>query len=401
MGLPSPSPKNLLRPLIEAAKKAPPKEFSLPSNLRRQSNKTRTRKTKTLNITQLNANGIGAGEKRAEILQYAEKKADVLCLQETNLRKGQETPAFDGWEVAGRADRRTHRGTHEGQKHGYGRVLTLVRKGATFGFEPTDYDIQDRNSDAVRTVFHTTQRNVTILNAYVATIKTGTEDSRRDEFQPHNLPHEKVVIIAADLNAHHDLWDDNRETDQRGTMITEWIDLHDMVALNSGEPTRHDASGRGTAPDVTICHASVVERVGWRVGEDLASDHRPIIIEINVEKKNKNGQRTRPTRNFRKTDWTQFRRDTDKKLRKKLRRIKSIETASKRLAKILVRADENSSPLAPPRKKAKAWWCPEAEEAVKERREEREALKSDPGNEEPMGLCALKSRQAKDTVKRA
>ena len=114
--------------LIEAAKKAPPKTFSFPSSLRRQSNKTRTTKTKTLTIIQLNVNGIGAGEKRAEILKYAEeKKADVLCLQETSMRKGQDTPVFDGWEVAGQADRRTHRGTHEGQKHGYGGVLTPLR----------------------------------------------------------------------------------------------------------------------------------------------------------------------------------------------------------------------------------------------------------------------------------
>ena len=168
------------------------------------------------------------------------------------MRKGQDTPIFDGWEVAGRADRRTHRGTHQGQKHGYGGVLTLVKKGVMFGFEPTDYDIQDRNSDAVQTVLHTSEQNVTILNAYVATIKTGTEDSRRDEFQPHHLPHGRDDIIAADLNAHHDLWDDNRETDQRGTKIAEWMDLQNMIALNNGEPTRHDASGRGTAPDVTI-----------------------------------------------------------------------------------------------------------------------------------------------------
>ena len=38
---------------------------------------------------------------------------------------------------------------------------------------------------------------------------------------------------------------------------------------------------------------------------------------------------------------------------------------------------------------------------MKERREAREALKRGPGNEELMGLCVLKSRQAKDTVKRA
>ena len=326
----------------------------------------------------------------------------MLCLQETNLGNGQDTPTFEGWEVAGRADRRTHRGTHQGQTHGYGGVLTLVRRGVPFGFEPGEFDIHDRNSDAVQTILHTGEQNVTILNAYVATIKTGTGDSRRDEFQPHHLPHGRDVIIAADLNAHHELWDDNRETDQRGTKTAEWMDLHDMVALNSGELTRHDTSGRGTAPGVTICHAAMGGRIGWSVGEDIAADHRPMHIEVDIRIKTEDEQKKRRVkRNFKKTNWTQFRQETDKKLEKKLRRIKSAETASKRLAKIIVHAAESASSLAPQRKNAKAWWCPEAEEAVRERKEAREALKRDPGNEELMGLNVVKSRQAKETVKQA
>ena len=117
--------------------------------------------------------------------------------------------------------------------------------------------------------------------------------------------------------------------------------------------------------------------------------------------KNDGQKKTRAKRNYRKTNWIQFRQETDKKLEKKLRRIKSIETASKRLAKIIVHAAENASPLTPQRKNAKVWWCPEAEEAVKERKEAREALKANPGNEELMGLCVLKSRQAKETIKQA
>ena len=233
--------------LVSAARAPPQQDYRPPEHLTRTIRSTKQTHKAELHIIQLNANGIGATEKRAEILRYAEKqKADVLCLQETNLRQGQETPKFGGWEVAARADRRQHRGTHAGESHGYGGVLTLVRRGCGFGFEPIAYDVRDRNSDAVMTDIQSTTRTVRLLNAYIATVKPSNEDTRRDEFNPDSLPQGRNVIIAADMNAHHELWDSNRARDPRGGRIAEWMDQHDMCVLNSGAPTRHDASGRGT-----------------------------------------------------------------------------------------------------------------------------------------------------------
>ena len=272
---------------------------------------------------------------------------DILCLQETNLRQGQETPRFDGWEEAGRADRRQHRGSHSGVSHGYGGVLTLVRQGSAFGFEPATNDIQDQNSDAIITIIHTTERKVTLLNAYIATVKTSAEDTRRDEFQPGSLPKGRNVIIAADVNAHHELWDDTRARDSRGTKIAEWMDQHDMCVLNAGEPTRHDTSGRGTAPDVTICHAAMAGSAEWRVGEDLASDHRPLHIKVDIGKKPPlPRKRARPC--LRKANWSMYRTLTDNKFKSKLRHLASTETATKRLTRIMVQAAEKAIPHAPP-----------------------------------------------------
>ena len=111
--------------LVSAARMLPQEDYRPPEHLtrrnRRQRRSKRQKHKSELHVIQLNANGIGAEEKRAEILRYAEQyKADVLCLQETNLRQGQETPRFEGWKTAARADRRQHRGTHAGVSHGYG-----------------------------------------------------------------------------------------------------------------------------------------------------------------------------------------------------------------------------------------------------------------------------------------
>ena len=234
---------------------------------------------------------------------------------------------------------------------------------------------------------HTTKRTVRLLNAYIATVKPSNEDTRRDEFNPDSLPQGRNVIIAADVNAHHELWDSNRARDSRGGRIAEWMDQYDMCVLNSGEPTRHDASGRGTTPDVTICHAALSGGTEWSVGENLASDHRPIHIQVGMHAKTPTPTKRRARLCLRKANWTLYRTQTDRKFKKKLRQLSSVETATKRLARIMIQAAEKAIPRAPPRRNAKAWWCEEAEEAVNQRREVREALKRDPGNEDLMAQC--------------
>ena len=56
--------------------------------------------------------------------------------------------------------------------------------------------------------------------------------------------------------------------------------------------------------------------------------------------------------------------------------------ATKRPTRILVKAAGEAVPRAPPRKNATVWWCVETDEAVKQRREARELLIRNPGNEE-------------------
>ena len=390
--------------LVRAARMLPQEDFELPDieNLRRgRAKKNGNRKT-ILHILQLNANGIGSADKRAEILRYTEEHGvDVICLQETNLRRDQDTPTFEGWEVAGRADRRQHRGQHGGETHGYGGVLTLVRRGSSISFEPAAFDIKDRNSDAVMTIIHTAERKVNLLNAYIATVKNSDDDMRRDEFNPESLPNGRNTLIAADVNAHTELWDNYRVRDTRGARLAEWMDQPDMCALNTGEPTRHDSSGRGTSPDVTICHAAWVGSVDWRVGEDLTSDHRPLHIMVEIQARNAPPRRRKARLCFRKANWDLYRSLTDQKFKTKLRHMKSTETAAKRITRIMVQAAEKAIPRAPPRRNAKAWWCEEAEEAVKQRRKARETLRRNPGNEDLMAECNEKTTEAKKIIKQA
>ena len=89
-------------------------------------------------------------------------------------------------------------------------------------------------------------------------------------------------MIRGDVNAHSILWDDtraNKEPDQRGITLENWLAENNMLAVNDGRPT-HDSrsSGTASAPDVTFVHTSMMDRVSWETVSDLSSDHRPIII---------------------------------------------------------------------------------------------------------------------------
>ena len=74
--------------LVRVAKTFPQEGFKIPEDVNPPKRRTRNNvdgKPK-LHILQFNANGIGAADKRAEILRYTEEHdVDVLCLQETSL----------------------------------------------------------------------------------------------------------------------------------------------------------------------------------------------------------------------------------------------------------------------------------------------------------------------------
>ena len=99
---------------------------------------------------------------------------------------------------------------------------------------------------------------------------------------------EKFSLIAGDFNAHSLTWDRNMDEEggdrgietKRGEMIDEWLDEHNMVALNNGGRTHTNRkTGKEYAPDISIVHGESADMYEWKVLEKLgASDHNPILI---------------------------------------------------------------------------------------------------------------------------
>ena len=83
-------------------------------------------------------------------------------------------------------------------------------------------------------------------------------------------PAKQFDMICGDMNAHSMLWDDSvvgNSSDKRGRLIENWAADNNMLTANDGSYTHTSrSSGSKTAPDVTLTHASMVDKLSWKKG---------------------------------------------------------------------------------------------------------------------------------------
>jgi hypothetical protein len=99
------------------------------------------------------------------------------------------------------------------------------------------------------------------------------------------LANHKEFIIGIDTNAHSQIWGyDNSDT--RGEIFEDLIIAYNLCPLNSGDtPTFYTQHGKSII-DVTLCSPNIHKFCSnWRVStEHIASDHRLISLDIQIEK---------------------------------------------------------------------------------------------------------------------
>ena len=95
------------------------------------------------------------------------------------------------------------------------------------------------------------------------------------------IPTSEAAILAGDLNGHTPLWDRTQPSDEMGDKIVDYILEKNLFCCNTGEATRHNwNTGGGSTPDITLATPSLANKVKWTIGDDLGSDHLPIIITV-------------------------------------------------------------------------------------------------------------------------
>ena len=189
-------------------------------------------------------------------------------------------------------------------------------------------------------------------------------------------PGREFDMICGDINAHSILWDDTRaskEADPRGKIVEDWLANNNMIPANDGSPT-HDSRSSGTesAPDVTLVHTSMMDKVSWRTVKELSSDHRPIIITycdyipvIN----------NRPTYKWklREADWTKFREEVESNVPVNYKK-KNTNKLEKILRKTILKAANKHICKKKVTEKTKCYMTEDVKKEIKERNKLRRTI---------------------------
>lgn len=74
-------------------------------------------------------------------------------------------------------------------------------------------------------------------------------------------------------------------------------------------------TGKESTPDVTLASAELEGRCKWRVATELGSDHRPIVVEVGMEREVKEEGKSFSWA-WKRADWERFQRECDERMRR-------------------------------------------------------------------------------------
>lgn len=204
------------------------------------------------------------------------------------------------------------------------------------------------------------------------------------------------IVLLGDFNAHSPLWG-GYHIDARGRAIEEQLGKFQLIVLNDQRHTRIDPRDGGTsAIDLSIVSETIAQEFVWLVDDDTrGSDHYPIILS-SAEHSRASVTR-RPRWRYEEANWEQF---------EEIMKSKNPQNAEE-----MERAILDAARLSIPRtngkvgRKAVHWWCPEVEEAVKERRRKLRRLRKlqpdHPEKEKALEEFKKARNAAREVIKRA
>ena len=143
---------------------------------------------------------------------------------------------------------------------------------------------------------------VHLYNVYIPPVSSCSSGFRPQLDELFNSRH---AIIMGDFNAHHSTWRSALAEDTRSQLLAYTLDSKTCVVLKGDEPTRAASNGTLSSPDITIASASLATTANWSTETALNSDHKPIIVELQIQEPTVNSERRKYV-NFAKADWDGF-----------------------------------------------------------------------------------------------
>ncbi|UYV70713.1 hypothetical protein LAZ67_8000346 [Cordylochernes scorpioides] len=251
-------------------------------------------KSHSLKIIQCNLNGIGTRGSRIkleEMLHRAEeRKADVICIQETKLRP-EKALKLNGYKLI-RKDR--------AQGRGGGGLLTLIKE---LKFE--EIIIPPTNQTEIQGIklYQETGEPILLFNIYHPPDKPGPELQ-----QIIHLLTDKTILLG-DFNSKHPTWGCN-ETNNCREALSNYLDNTDLLCISEGPTYVSNSYGTPQTLDLVITTPQLAHQTLTQVLEGVGSDHLPLLTTTTTEIK----EEALPKKlywNYRKADWTKFRQESN------------------------------------------------------------------------------------------
>ncbi|UYV74128.1 hypothetical protein LAZ67_11002196 [Cordylochernes scorpioides] len=219
-----------------------------------------------------------------------ERKADVICIQETKLRP-EKALKLNGYKLI-RKDR--------AQGRGGGGLLTLIKE---LKFE--EIIIPPTNQTEIQGIklYQETGEPILLFNIYHPPDKPGPELQ-----QITHLLTDKTILLG-DFNSKHSTWGCN-ETNNCGEALSNYLDNTDLLCISEGPTYVSNSYGIPQTLDLVITTPQLAHQTLTQVLEGVGSDHLPLLTTTTTEIK----EEALPKKlywNYRKADWTKFRQESN------------------------------------------------------------------------------------------
>ena len=214
-------------------------------------------------------------------------------------------------------------------------------------------------------------------------------------FLPPSFPPPEISSFWGTSTAITPLWDSRGTSDPIGEEVFDWVISSDLLPLNDPDtPTLlHRFSGSRPSPDISFAPSSLALSFSWEVLQDLTSDHLPILISIPLSPVFRPNERP-PSFNFQKARWDDFASYFDSHC-PSAEECSSLSSAAALFTSLTLNAAKSSIPFGRIKRRPKAWWSAEVEEAVSK---SRKAFAAAHGSDEDRQAYISASRRASSVV---
>ena len=327
------------------------RKFKIKKSPKKVTPPTNSKKDIYFNIIQANVAGIK--NKRTELRKlFHEKNIHVAMLQETQHQSCNYT-------ISGYTPYTCNCNSCRG-------IITYIRKDLQCNVTP---HTADAPNDILKATVWFGEKKLSLLNVYSAPKDVFTFTTAETIF--------KSTVIAGDFNGHSPLWG-YKDQNASGTNIEDLCQSSNLIRIQDefSPPTLlHKVHGTLHRPDLTLVSADLHSTCSTTVLKDVASDHRPTLISLNMGKQQSGKRRSRW--NFKKANWPHFKNDLDQELDLPEIDKMEVDDANTHITNAILKAAKSSIPRGSV-KGYTPFWNDELQKSVSTRQAARKEYENNP-----------------------